>query len=88
MQHLPQNATICSDQPKVVGSAGSALVSHSITGDYPLLEKHFEAFDKFLSEAKANGWKTLVHCQAGKGLARMARIILEPLGVPLGATMV
>ncbi|CAL1153789.1 unnamed protein product [Cladocopium goreaui] len=32
--------------------------------DYPLLEKHFEAFEHFVSEAKANGWKTLVHCQA------------------------
>jgi hypothetical protein len=32
-----------------------------------LLEKHFEAFEHFVSEAKANGWKTLVHCQAIKG---------------------
>ena len=36
---------------------------YSVEGDYPLLENHFAKFNQFIAQAKADGCKTLVHCQ-------------------------
>ncbi|CAJ1455518.1 unnamed protein product [Effrenium voratum] len=33
--------------------------------DYPILEKHYQEFEAFVTKAKADKCKTLVHCQAG-----------------------
>ncbi len=48
-------------------SLGGSKPSRFAPGDYPLLQKHFQDFNEFVSDAKAKSWKTLVHCQVEPG---------------------